>query len=137
MSTVDSIEEEIARIVPLRRGATPALPEGLEHQEGVDDVGRLSSEALALSYESAAKHIEEMGQSLTEEIKSCEQLALDIIKDLERVKTKTDEAVAECKRVAESYRDEARALFTHVQNRAVLADKVRKLCLDMSGDIKK
>jgi hypothetical protein len=137
MSIADSIEDEIARIVPLRRGTAPELPTGIEHSPDVDDVGRLSSEALAMSYESAAKHIEEMGKNLIDEIKSCEVIALDIVKELERVKGHTAEVVNECKQLAEDYRGEARKLFAHVQNRALLADKVRKLCIDMSGDIKK
>lgn len=114
----------------------PNLPSYVDHHPEVDDVGRLSAEALAISYENAAKDIEAMGKALVDEVKSSEVQALDTVKELERYKAIAQQAVDECKAAAETYRKEAKDLFALVQARAMAAENVRQLCTEMVGKIK-
>lgn len=130
--------DEIRKIHPTNVKSLhgPNLPAYVNHHPGVDDVGRLSAEALAMSYEKAAKEIEDMGKLLIGEVKSSEATVLDVVKELERYKEVTKQAVDECKAAAESYRAEAKNLFDLVQARAMAADQVRVLCLEMASKIK-
>jgi hypothetical protein len=121
------------RVQPIRG---PNLPAYVEHDPGVDDVGRLSAEALAASYENAAKEIEGLGMTLTGEVKASEVAVMDAVKELERYKTVTQAAVDECKKAAEVYRTEAKELFELVQARAMAADNVRMMCMEMVSKIK-
>lgn len=114
----------------------PNLPSYVDHHPEVDDVGRLSAEALAISYENAAKDIEAMGKALVDEVKSSEVQVLDTVKELERYKAVAQQAVDECKAAAETYRKEAKDLFALVQARAMAAENVRQLCTEMVGKIK-
>lgn len=84
-----------------------------------------------MSYEAAAKQIEEMSNQLLEEVRSCERGALEVVKELDRVREKTLAAVDQCKESAAAFRAEAEVLLKHVQSRCAVADDVRKLCGDM------
>lgn len=132
MNSIDQITKDIEagikRAVPARRAVPP--------QPTVEDVGRLTGEALAMSYEAAAKQIEEMGRHLTEEIKGCEQSVLDMVKELDGFKAATRQAVEQCELTARAYREEARHLSSHVQDRCAAADDVRKLCDQMIAKIR-
>jgi hypothetical protein len=134
------IEEEIRKIHSISGNVQPIrgpnLPAYVEHHPGVDDVGRLSAEALAASYEKAAQEIEGMGETLTGEVKASEVAVMDAVKELERYKTVTQSAVEECKKAAEVYRTEAKELFELVQARAMAADNVRMMCMEMVSKIK-
>jgi hypothetical protein len=139
LASID-LEGEIRKIHAISNNVRPIrnthLPEYVEHHPEVDDVGRLSAEALAMSYEKAAAEIEEMGKILTGEVKSSEIAVLDTVKELERYKAVTKQAVDECKAAAEAYRNEAKDLFELVQARAMAADNVRVMCLEMVSKIK-
>jgi hypothetical protein len=102
----------------------------------IDDVGRLTGEALAMSYEAAAKQVEEMGRHLVEEVKSCEQSSLDVVRELDRFRETTSKAIEDCKRTAEEYRKEAAHLSAHVKDRVAAADDVRRLCEEMIAKIR-
>jgi hypothetical protein len=137
--TVD-LDEEIKKIHAIGGNVKPIrgahLPAYVDHHPGVDDVGRLSAEALAMSYEEAAKEIEEMGTVLTGEVKASEVATLDMVKELEKYRSATQQAVKECKTAAEAYRKEAKTLFDLVQARAMAADNVRVMCMEMVSKIK-
>jgi hypothetical protein len=134
------IEDEIRKIHAISGNVKPIrgpnLPAYIEHHPNVDDVGRLSAEALAVSYEKAAKEIEGVGEALTGEIKASEVAVVDVVKELERYKEVTQSAVEECKKAAEAYRAEAKQLFELVQARAMAADNVRSMCMEMVNKIK-
>jgi hypothetical protein len=139
LANVD-LEEEIRKIHTIGGNVKPIrgphLPAYVEHHPEVDDVGRLSAEALAASYEKAAKEIEGMGETLTGEVRASEVAVMDAVKELERYKTVTQAAVDECKKAAEAYRKEAKELFELVQARAMAADNVRAMCMEMVSKIK-
>ena len=55
------LEEDVVGSVPAIRAATlpsEAMPDYVEHEEGVTRVGALSAEAVVRDYEAAAKEIE-------------------------------------------------------------------------------
>lgn len=106
----------------------PRMPDYVSHHPQVDEVGRLSAEALAMSYESAAKEIEAMGNSLADELKLCEQHTVNLVRELQRVREETAMAVQQSAATAQAYRDEAKALFDQVQGRSIAAAKVREVC---------
>jgi hypothetical protein len=134
------LDEEIRKIHSIKGNIRPIrgpnLPAYVEHDPNVDDVGRLSAEALAASYEKAAQEIEGMGETLTGEVKASEVAVMDAVKELERYKAVTQSAVEECKKAAEVYRVEAKELFELVQARAMAADNVRMMCMEMVSKIK-
>jgi hypothetical protein len=111
------------------------MPDYVEHLPEVSDVGRLSSQALAAEYETAAKQVEAMGASLVRAMQECEQDAINAVKHLEEVRDSTLEAVKACQATATSYRDEAKKLFTRIQKSALLAEDVRRLCSTMRQNI--
>lgn len=121
---------------PTSNNTVVNLPKYVEHRPEVDKVGKLTSEAMAMTYEAAAKDIEAMGARLVEEVKSCEHHVMDAIKGLDDYKEMTRKAVEECQRTAELYRKEAKALFELLQTRSIAADNVRQLCQEMAGRIK-
>jgi hypothetical protein len=121
-----NVMRPVARLESVEYNPTPT----------VNDVGRLSAEALAMSYESAAKELEELGQVLIGEVKANEVAALDVVKDLERQREVTRQAVEQVKETAGAYRAEAKELSDHVQSRALAADNVRVVCLELVNKIK-
>jgi methyl-accepting chemotaxis protein len=132
----DDMEDEVRELVK-QSSPLPKMPDYVTHDPDVDYVGKLTSEALVMSYEATAKQIEAMGQGLVEGVKECEQSALAFIKELERVKQETEEAVKQCLAAAEVYREQARELFKQIQDRAMLAAKVRETASAMIDDLKK
>jgi hypothetical protein len=140
----DMIKEEIHNSVTKNRTITAstldrlgyAPPEYVKHSPEIDEVGRLSSEALAITYENTAKRIEEMGAALISEMRECEKVTLQMTKECERVKNEAEEAVAKCKAAAELYRDQAKEVFSKIQDRLVMADKVRKTCAAIIDELK-
>ena len=120
-------------VVPNR---LPPLPEYVKHADGIDDVGRLTSEALTMSYESSAKRLEDMGASLLDEMKQCQQTALRMVKECENIMKETEDAVEQCKAAAQVYREQAKSVFEQIQQRSMIADKTRKTCSTMIDEIK-
>jgi hypothetical protein len=129
---IGEVESEVRSLARL-----PKMPDYVTHDPEVDYVGKLTSEALVMSYEATAKQIEAMGQGLVEGVRECERSALEFIKELERTKQETEEAVKQCLAAAEVYREQARELFKQIQSRAMLAAKVRETASAMIDDLKK
>jgi hypothetical protein len=129
------VEEEIRRAVVPHRSSR--IPNYVEHNAEVDDVGRLSSEALVMTYEASAMRIEAMGSGLMEAMGECRKTAAQMVKELERVEQETEEAVKGCLAAAEVYRGQAKELFENIQNRAILAAKVRETASTMIEELKK
>lgn len=130
----DAVRELVSNDVVTRR--LPPLPEYVKHAPDIDDVGRLTSEALIMSYEASASRLEEMGKTLTEEMKHCQRQTQAMVQECERVVKETEDVVAQCKSAAEVYRAQAKEMFEQIQRRALVADKVRKTCATMLDEIK-
>jgi hypothetical protein len=102
---------------PSVRTATLPLPEYLEHREGTDEIGRLSAEAVAASYESAAKEIEKMGAELKERAQLCEKLVAD-----------SNQALALIQETAAQFRDAGKLIFLKIEDCSLMTKEVRETC---------
>jgi hypothetical protein len=128
------IEQEIRRsVVPTR---PIPLPSYVTHAENVDKVGKLTAEAVAMSFEASAKKIEEMGKMLMDGIRECESESVRLLKELEQVRAENEEAVKACAAAAEVYRSQAKELFDKIQSRSMAAAKVRETCATVIDDLK-
>jgi hypothetical protein len=93
------------------------LPEYVSHVEGVNELGKLSAEAIVNQFEDAAKEIEAMAKELTESAKRCEEMVAG-----------AHAAAEKCMEVATLYRDQGKRYFTEIENCSVMTDEVRKAC---------
>jgi peroxiredoxin family protein len=131
------IEQEIRRsVVPARTPVPGPLPDYITHHEQVDQVGRLTAEAVAMSFEASAKKIEAMGVMLMDSMRECETESVRLLRELEKVKAENEEAVKACAAAAEVYRSQAKELFEKIQSRSIAAAKVRETCAAAIEDLK-
>lgn len=114
------LEAEIAAVRPGSSLASVALPDYVEHQDGVSRVGALSAEAVVRDYESAAKEIEAMGAELIEAAKKCEAMTAEV-----------HSAIAFMRDTAAAYREEAKTIFKRIEECALFTDEVRKTCVEV------
>jgi len=69
------LEKDVVASLPATRVApSGAMPDYVEHQEGVTRVGALTAEAVVRDYEAAAREIEAMGAELISAAQKCEEL---------------------------------------------------------------
>src|ERR1700739_1574461 len=109
-----------AEITGARSAASPAstaLPDYVEHQEGVSRAGALSAEAVVRDYEAAAKEIEAMGAELLDAPKKCEEMTAEV-----------HDAIAYMRDTAAAYREEAKKIFKRIEDCALFTQDVRKTC---------
>ena len=131
------IAEEFRKLPPPEREPQPtdfappsvrapdlAMPDYVEHREGVPEIGKLSAEAVVREYEAAAKDIEALGVDLVEHVKKCETMTRDALLVIE-----------ELKETAAQYRDEAKRVFLQIENCSLLTAEVRKTCAEMKEKI--
>ena len=114
------LEEDVVGSVPAIRAATPpsqAMPDYVEHEEGVTRVGALSAEAVVRDYEAAAKEIEAMGAELISAAKRCEAMTAEV-----------HNAIGFVRDTATSYREEAKKIFKRIEECAIMTEQVRKTC---------
>jgi hypothetical protein len=97
--------------------ASIALPDYVEHQQGVSRVGALSAEAVVRDYEAAAREIESMGAELIDAAKKCEEMTAEV-----------HNAIAYMRDTAAAYREEAKRIFKRIEDCAVFTQDVRKTC---------
>src|ERR1700752_3390612 len=100
--------------------APVALPDYVEHQDGVSRVGALSAEAVVRDYEAAAKEIESMGSELIDAAKKCEAMTAEV-----------HNAIAFMRDTAAAYREEAKMIFRRIEDCALFTQHVRKTCEDV------
>ena len=88
LSKTDEIERDIGDLIQISHRTPPSihivpnddhpLPKGprpdVEHKEGVNQVGKLTAEAVVREYDAAVKEIEALGAELTEAAKKCEAM---------------------------------------------------------------
>jgi hypothetical protein len=102
---------------PSVRASTLPLPEYLEHREGADEIGRLSAEAVAASYESAAQEIEKMGAELKERAKLCERMVAE-----------SNQALTLIQETAAQFRDAGKMIFLKIEDCSLMTKEVRETC---------
>jgi hypothetical protein len=111
------LEADIAEIHPGRSPASIALPDYVEHKDGVTRAGALSAEAVVRDYESAAKEMEAMGSELIDAARKCEALTAQV-----------HDAIAFMRETAAGYREEGRKIFERIEECALFTEDVRKTC---------
>jgi hypothetical protein len=99
---------------PLQKGA---VPDYVEHKEGINQVGKLSAEGIAREYDAAVKEIEALGAELNETARKCEAMVSD-----------GHALVNEMKELASSYREEGKRQFLQIEERSLMASEVRAVC---------
>ena len=114
------LETDIAAARPGHSLASIALPDYVQHQEGVSRVGALSAEAVVRDYEAAAKEIESMGAELIDAAKRCEAMTAEV-----------HNAIAYMRDTAAAYREEAKKIFKRIEDCAMFTQDVRKTCEDV------
>ena len=126
----DKLEQEIGKIL-IRRNAPNArpvylapMPDYVEHREGVSQVGLLSSEAVVREYEAAAKEMEAMGADLIKAAQRCEAMTAEVHK-----------TIVFMQETATAYREDAKKMFTRIEECALLSEHVRKTCEEMRQKI--
>ncbi len=116
-------EPQVIDYAPPAVRTTP-MPDYVEHRTGIDDIGKLSAEAMVRGYEETAKAIEAMATELSERARQCEAMVRETMAVRDEVKE-----------VAARYREEAKRIFLHVEDCALVAAEVRKTCNEMKTRI--
>jgi hypothetical protein len=132
----DSIVEVLARTAPLRdnrpvdfaprasRTASQPMPQYVEHHANVDQIGKLSAEAVITQYEGAVKALEEMGATL-----------IDCVKRAENMAAGCADAIAYVQDTAQKYREEAKLIFERIEQASVMTAEVKSVCDDVRKKI--
>ena len=112
------LENDVVASLPAIK-VTPsgAMPDYVEHQEGVTRVGALTAEAVVRDYEAAAKEIEAMGAELISAAQKCEAMTAEV-----------HNAIAFMRDTAASYREEAKKIFKRIEECSIFTEEVRKTC---------
>ena len=107
------------RIVPNEHHPLPngPMPDYVEHKEGVNQVGKLTAEAVVREYDAAVKEIEALGKELSEAAKKCEAMVAGV-----------HAMVAEIKELAGKYRDEGKRYFLQIEDCSLMTSEVRTVC---------
>ena len=111
------LEADITGVRSGRSLASIALPDYVEHRQGVTRAGALSAEAVVRDYETAAREIESMGAELIDAATKCEALTAEV-----------HNAIAYMHDTAAAYREEAKKIFKRIEDCALLTQEVRKTC---------
>jgi hypothetical protein len=114
------------RIVPSDDHPLPKgpMPDYVEHIDGVNQVGKLSAEAVIREYDAAVKEIEALGTELSEAARKCETMVSGV-----------HATVAEIKELAANYRDEGKRYFLKIEECSLMTSEVRTVCEDLKKKI--
>lgn len=130
--SVDDVEADIVEAVRLRPPPMPVLdapvnyappavrspiPSYVEHREGVNEVGKLSAEAMVREFEAAAKEVDAMGNELQDAAKRCEAMV-----------AQAHAAIAECKEMAAAIREKGKLYFLQIEDCTLMTAEVRATC---------
>src|SRR6058998_989296 len=130
--SADELEGEIGNIisrtrrVPVVRGVSEShdhplpkgpMPDYVEHKEGVNQVGKLSAEAVVREYDAAVKEIEALGAELIEAARKCEATVAGV-----------HATASEIKELAASYREEGKRYFLQIEECSLTTSEVRTVC---------
>jgi proteasome assembly chaperone (PAC2) family protein len=100
------------------------MPDYVEHRDGVNQVGKLSAEAVIREYDAAVKEIEALGTELSEAARKCETMVSGV-----------HATVAEIKELAANYRDEGKRYFLKIEECSLMTSEVRTVCEDLKKKI--
>jgi hypothetical protein len=109
---------------PAIRTQTPPMPPYVEHHADVDQIGKLSAEAVIAQYEDTVKALEAMGTTL-----------IDCVKRAEKMAAGCKDAIAYVQDTAQKYRDEAKVIFDRIEQASVMTAEVRSVCDEMRKKI--
>jgi hypothetical protein len=118
------IEADFRKLPPAVRSPNLAIPDYVEHRDGVTEIGKISAEAIVREYEAAAKDIETMGAKLIERVNQCEAMTRSAVAVTE-----------EMKETAARYREEAKRVFLEIENCSLVTAEVRKTCNELKKKI--
>jgi|tagenome__1003787_1003787.scaffolds.fasta_scaffold20719425_1 hypothetical protein len=93
------------------------LPDYVAHRNGVNEVGKLSAEAVVREYEAAVKEIEALGTELQEAAKKCEAMVAGV-----------HGVAADIKQLAAGYRDQGKRYFLQIEAVSLMTTQVRDTC---------
>ena len=96
----------------------------VEHHADVDQIGKLSAEAVIAQYEGAVKALEEMGATL-----------IDCVKRAESMAAGCKDTIAFVQDTARKYREEAKLIFDRIEQASVMTAEVRSVCDEMRKKI--
>jgi hypothetical protein len=128
----DDIEGEIGSLIyNARRGAAAhelphsddrrlpksPMPDYVEHKDGVNQVGKLSAEAVVREYDAAVKEIEALGAELADAAKKCEAMVAGV-----------HAMVGEIRELAANYREEGKRYFLQIEDCSLMTSEVRSVC---------
>jgi hypothetical protein len=127
----NDIERDIGNMIRSKNGHEPAIrivpndpplprgpmPDYVEHKEGVNQVGKLSAEAVVREYDAAVKEIEALGAELTEAARKCEVMVAGV-----------HAMAADIKELAANYRDEGKRYFLQIEECSLMTSEVRTVC---------
>ena len=132
LSKTDDIERDIGDLIQISHRTLPSIhvvpnhdhplpkgpmPDYVEHKEGVNQVGRLSAEAVVREYDAAVKEIEALGAELTEAAKKCEAMVAGV-----------HSVVNGIKELAANYREEGKRYFLQIEECSLMTSEVRTVC---------
>jgi hypothetical protein len=120
LMTVEGVDRELGQ--HRQRPASPPppsmpLPDYVQHQEGINRVGKLTAEAVVREYEAAVKEIEAMGTELQDAAKRCEAMVSGV-----------HAMIAEIKEIASRFRDEGKHYFLQIEACSLMTTEVRTTC---------
>jgi hypothetical protein len=110
------------RAVALTKVGTPSspMPPYVEHHADVDQIGKLSAEAVIAQYEGAVKALEALGTTL-----------IDCVQRAEKMAAGCKDAIAYVQDTAQKYREEAKLIFDRIELASVMTAEVRSVCDEM------
>jgi hypothetical protein len=132
VSKADDVERDIGDLIQISNRALPSIrivpnddhplpkgpmPDYVEHKEGVNQVGKLSAEAVVREYDAAVKEIEALGTELSEAARKCEAMVSGV-----------HATIAEIKELAANYRDEGKRYFLQIEECSLMTSEVRTVC---------
>jgi hypothetical protein len=106
--------------VPSKIRTPSPMPPYVEHRADVDQIGKLSAEAVIAQYEGAVKALEAMGTTL-----------IDCVQRAEKMAAGCKDAIAYVQDTAQKYREEAKLIFDRIQQASVMTAEVRSVCDEM------
>ena len=106
---------------PLPRGP---MPDYVEHKEGVNQVGKLSAEAVVREYDAAVKEIESLGAELADAARKCEAMVAGV-----------HSVVNEIRELAANYREEGKRYFLQIEDCSLMTAEVRTVCATLKRKI--
>ena len=130
-SKADNIERDIGDLIQISSRALPSvhitsndhplpkgpMPDYVEHREGVNQVGKLSAEAVVREYDAAVKEIEALGAELTKAAKECEAMVAGVYS-----------MISEIKELAANFREEGKRYFLQIEECSLTTSEVRTVC---------